>query len=64
MNTSFQTVIVDDDQFSQEVIKDLLERYFTNYRVASAFFSVKHSVKSLPSVQPDLVFLDIELPGR
>ena len=58
----YQAVIIDDDNFSHEVLKDLLEKYFPEYRIAGNFYSVKDSVKSLDSSHPDILFLDIELP--
>ena len=54
-------VIIEDDSFAQEMLSDLLSEYSDQYVVTALFNSVKASVKSLPTLKPDLVFLDMEL---
>lgn len=56
-----RTVIIEDDTFAQEMISDLISDYSDKYVITAFFNSVKASVKSLPSLKPDLVFLDMEL---
>jgi two-component system LytT family response regulator len=58
----FQTVIVDDDPFSQEMMIDLLKTNFQNYRNIRICNTVSEAVDVLTVQQPDLVFLDMELP--
>ena len=57
-------VIVEDESRSQEVIKNLLEEYCEEVRIDGIASSVDEGVKVISSVQPDIVFLDIEMhPG-
>ena len=58
----FQTVIVDDDPFSQEMMKDLLKKNFQNYSNPHQCKTVSEAIDRLSVEQPDLVFLDMELP--
>jgi len=58
----FQTVIVYDDPFSQEMMIDLLKTNFQNYRNIRICNTVSEAVDVLTVQQPDLVFLDMELP--
>jgi two-component system LytT family response regulator len=57
----FKIVIIEDDTFAQEMLMDLLIKH-TDYQVMATFSMVDASIKSLPVLNPDLVFLDMELP--
>lgn len=53
-------LIVDDEEELRENLLDLLE--FKGYQVA-AFASGEDALANIESVNPDLVLLDIQLPG-
>lgn len=57
----YKTVLIEDDPFAQEMLSDLLTEYDA-YGIIGTFSTVKASLKALPSLSPDLVFLDMELP--
>lgn len=57
----FKTVIIEDDSFAREMLSDLLVKFSSDYPVIGFFDSVKSAVKTLPSLDPHLVFLDMEL---
>ena len=57
----YKTVIIEDDTLAQEMMSDLLVAH-PEYGIHGIFSSVKSSIKSLPLIAPDLVFLDMELP--
>lgn len=57
----FKIVIIEDDSFAREMLSDLLVKHSDRYVVTAFFDSVKSSVKSIQSLAPDLVFLDMEL---
>jgi two-component system LytT family response regulator len=57
----FKAVIIEDDSFSREMLNDMLVKHSNKYVVTAFFDSVKSSVRSLHSLTPDLVFLDMEL---
>ena len=56
----FKTVLIEDDSFAQEMMSDLLAAH-PDYAIQGIFSNVKTSIKSLPTLGPDLVFLDMEL---
>jgi two-component system, LytTR family, response regulator len=57
----FKTVIIEDDSFAREMLSDVLAKHSESYVVSAFFDSVKSAVRSLPALEPDLVFLDMEL---
>ena len=57
----FKTVIIEDDPFAKEMLNDLLAKH-ADYRITGTFNSVKESIDKLPTLNPDLVFLDIQMP--
>ncbi len=56
-----KAVIIEDDSFAREMLTDLLDHHTNEFAVVGFFDSVKSALKSLPSLKPDLVFLDMEL---
>lgn len=57
----YKTVIIEDDPFSQEVLKDMLHQHFSELDVVAVFDSVKSTLEKLPKIEVDLVLLDMEL---
>jgi len=57
----FKTIIIEDDSFAREMLSDVLAKHSDHYVVTAFFDSVRSAVKSLPALEPDLVFLDMEL---
>lgn len=55
-------VIIDDEQHSIDTLKWKLENYCTDVKVEAAFDSPADGVAYLKKSQPDLLFLDIEMP--
>ncbi len=61
---SLKAVIVDDENHSRETLKNLVEEFCVDVEVVGLASSVKEAVSLIPTVKPDVVFLDIELqPG-
>lgn len=60
-----KVIIIDDEINAQIVLKNTIERYFPNkFSVISLCNSVRQGVKSINEHHPDLVFLDIQMPGE
>lgn len=57
----YKIVIVEDDPFAREMLQDLILKKANDYTVIGFYDSVKSAGKSLSSLNPDLVFLDMEL---
>lgn len=58
----YQTVIIDDDILARRVLKRILEQNFKEIEVLGEADSVASGIKLIEKVNPDLVFLDIEMP--
>jgi two-component system LytT family response regulator len=57
-----KAIIVDDEVTARETLTDLLQHYCPQVTVLSSAESVKSAVPLIKMHQPDLVFLDIEMP--
>ena len=57
-----KAVIIDDEIKNQELISNLLKTYAENIHVVGLANSVESAYKSIIEHQPDLVFLDIQMP--
>lgn len=60
MTTSTYAVIVEDDQYSVDVLTNLLSRLKITYKSVVDGSRIINVIKELPRV--DVVFLDLELP--
>jgi two-component system, LytTR family, response regulator len=56
------TIIIDDEPASMEALRLKIERVSDEIDVVTTFYSAKDALKSIESLEPDLVFLDIEMP--
>lgn len=56
-----KVIIIDDDVKLQELLKEYLNDY--NYDI-TAFYDGNEIVEKIRKVQPDIIILDIMLPGR
>jgi len=58
-----KAVIVDDEPFCCSSLVILLERYCPEVKVAGIYYSGDDALHALPEQKPQIVFLDIEMPG-
>lgn len=56
-------VIVDDEKNARDVLNILLERNCPNVKVISECSNIPDAVKVIKKHKPNLVFLDIQMPG-
>ena len=59
---SINTLIVDDDQIARTSLRHILVRYFRNIHILGEADSVAEAIKLIDEKEPDLLFLDINLP--
>jgi len=59
-----KVLIVDDEPRSRRVLEKHLDEYCPQTKVVGAVGDVPDAVKNIKELQPDLVFLDIEMPGE
>lgn len=58
-----KAVIIDDEAKARRILKSFLEEYCTNITVIGDAPDVVQGVKLIQKEKPDIVFLDIEMPG-
>ncbi len=63
MEYLLRTVLVDDDPFNIVDLKDILSPYLHQIEIVSEFNSAFKACDYINEYNPDIVFLDIEMPG-
>jgi two-component system, LytTR family, response regulator len=64
LNREIRALIVDDEEHNRNVLAALLAEYCPNITVAARAESADNGFKKINELQPDLVFLDIRMPGK
>ena len=59
-----RTVIIDDEEKSCKLLRNLLVEYCKNIEVVEMADSVKSGIEAIRQFKPDLVFLDIVMPNE
>lgn len=62
MNPVYKAILVDDEPAARRLMKSLLEEYSHLVRVVAEAGTGREAVRQIGLLQPDLVFLDIQLP--
>src|SRR6218665_2347263 len=62
MTETVKAVLVDDESGSREVLRGLLQRYFPGIVIAGEADHAQQAYELILEVQPQLVFLDIQMP--
>ena len=60
----YKTIIIDDEQMARTLLDGMLAEYCPNVEVVDLCNDLPCGVKSIRKNKPDLVFLDIEMPGH
>lgn len=63
MISEYNYIIVDDDAFARETLVDLLSEY-SRLKMLKSISESKMAIKHLAVMQPDLIFLDINMPDK
>ena len=58
----YQTLLIDDDQLSRRGLRLILEQNFPEIEIVGEADSVSSGLELINKVEPELVFLDIEMP--
>jgi len=61
--TKIRTVIIDDEEKGRKTLKNFAQKYAPNLSIAGEADDVESGVKLIDAVKPELVFLDIQMPG-
>lgn len=57
-----KAIIIEDETKARRVLEELLKEYCPEVSLIAAVDSVPEGVKAINKLQPDIVFLDIEMP--
>ena len=57
------TILIDDQVFCTEVLQDMLLENHSEVKVVSVCHSGKDGIKAIKKYEPELVILDVEMPG-
>jgi two-component system LytT family response regulator len=60
---SLSSLIVDDEEYSRRNLNQLLKKHCPQVDVKATAINVNQARKAIDQIQPDLVFLDIQMPG-
>ncbi len=58
----YTAFIADDEKSSREIMQDYILRYCKDIEVIGMAEDARQAVKGIQKLQPDLVFLDVEMP--
>lgn len=62
MNSQIKAIIIDDEQSACDILSQLLIRFCPDVTVIDILHNVEDGVKSIEKNNPDVVFLDIQMP--
>jgi two-component system, LytTR family, response regulator len=57
------TIIIDDEPASLEALKLKIAKVSTEIEIIGAFYSAEEAIESVKVLNPELIFLDIEMPA-
>lgn len=63
MSRKIHAIVVDDEEFARENLRMMLEEYCPEIHVLAAAGSAKEAHALVEELDPDVVFLDIMMPG-
>jgi two-component system LytT family response regulator len=63
MSKPLKTIIVDDEQNAVDFISSIINEYCPGLQVAGKANNVAEGIERINELQPDLLFLDVEMPN-
>ncbi len=63
MSDQLKAIIVDDEESARNILFNLLQLYNSELKIVSVCENVEQAVSAIHLHQPDVVFLDIEMPN-
>ncbi len=58
----YKIVLIDDEKKIQNSLKQIIENYAEDVQIAGIAYNVKSGIETINAINPDIVFLDIEMP--
>ena len=62
MMKTFRTILIDDERLAREELKSLLKDYM-EIDIIDEAKNGEEGIEKIHALQPDLVFLDVNMPG-
>lgn len=62
-HSALKAIIIDDESHARQAVETLLNMHFPQVEVLALCDDVASGVRAIHNHQPDIVFLDIEMPG-
>lgn len=59
----YKAIIIDDEPMARELLQGMISEYAPNIEVLALCENLPTGIKAINKHKPDLVFLDIEMPG-
>lgn len=59
-----RAIIIDDEPLARQLLKGMLQEYCPNVEILDLCSNLAEGVKSIHKNKPDIIFLDIEMPGH
>ncbi len=59
-----RALVVDDEEPSRQVLADLATEYCESFRIVATAASAAEARRQIAQQQPDIVFLDVKMPGE
>jgi two-component system LytT family response regulator len=63
MNLPYRTLIIDDEKLAVKRLRRLLEKYTGVFSITGEAYNGEEGLQLTEAQRPDVVFLDIEMPG-
>lgn len=60
----YKAIVIDDEEMARALLSGMLQEYCPNVKVAELCADLPSGVKAIRKHKPDVVFLDIEMPGH
>lgn len=60
----YTAIIIDDEEMARELLNGMLQEYCPEVKVSQLCHDLPSGVKAIRKHKPDVVFLDIEMPGH
>jgi two-component system LytT family response regulator len=58
-----KAIVIDDEELGRNVLKNIIQKYCPEVSIVGEASNIKEAKKVIAEVSPELIFLDIEMPG-
>ena len=59
-----KAIIIDDESYARKLLMNLLKEYCPEVEILGDSEDLPNGVKQIRKLKPDIVFIDIEMPGH